>query len=158
PNPPTSDELNTILKKSLKEVVGGQGSAADTLSDLLSDAYVLTRDDAFKTAIEAVNAGRTTVADAKEIFAQTNALRSRMVFWWRVLTAAKVYRRRWFWAVVIAIVAIPVVFFVVERLGFTVSWASATLLQGITVVGALVVWLTKARARAAPLIRGLDQI
>jgi len=148
---PTTQQLREILKRNL---TGG-----DTMSELLREAYKLTGDESFEIARQGMDAGRTTVADAKEVFAQTSTMRSRIVFWWRVLRKARVYRTLWFWAVLLLAVAIPVIVFLVEHLaGISVNWPVEGAVQGLALVGGLLGLAVKTLAKAEPVFKGLDRM
>ncbi len=154
--PPTDDQLRAILKENIKEVL--DETKSDTLSDLLLKAYELTGDEAFEAAHKRMKSGETTVEDANKLLVETRAVVSRTGFWWRLLTTAKVHRTRAFWAVLVAAVAIPVAFVVIQsRVDFPVGWA-AGLLEAITVVGVMVAWARTTLARAAPVFSALDRM
>ena len=145
------------LNKDVKEVLTGPKDAPD-LEDLLGKAYYLTGDEAFNAAKTHVESGKATVEEANELLAETKALVSRTGFWWRLLTTAKLYRTCGFWAVLVAAVAIPLGFIVVQsQVAFPIGW-SAGLLEAVTVVGAVVAWARMTLARAAPVFGALDRI
>lgn len=165
PKPPTDAELRRVLSKTVKDAFQRTDTGSDVadsvameLSSLLRDAYHLTGREEFDTARQGIENGKTTVEQASRLVADTRALASRAGFWWRLLTAAKLPNTPQFWAVVLAVVAIPCVFVVVQRsVDVQIGWAAA-LLEAVTVVGAVVTWARTTLARAAPMMNRLDWI
>jgi hypothetical protein len=165
PKPPTDAELRSVLGKTVKDAFQGTDTGPDAadpvvaeLSSLLHDAYELTGRAEFEEARQGIENGKTTVEKASRLVADTRALASRAGFWWRLLTAAKLPKTPQFWAVVMAVVAIPFVFVVVQKsVDVQIGWA-AGLLEAVTVVAAVVTWARTTLARAAPMMNRLDWI
>jgi hypothetical protein len=147
----TTDQLQAALKRNLP--------VGDTMSDLLHEAYRLTGDESFETASKVVDTGQATVEEAKAVFAQTSTMRSRIRFWWRVLRNADLYRKRWFWAVLLLVLAIPALVVLVEHVaGISVNWFVERGFQGLVLIGGLVGLVAKTLAKAEPVFNRLDRI
>jgi hypothetical protein len=161
PTPPTDAELRGLLGKTVKEGFR-QGVApepvAAELASLFQDAYELTGRAEFEQARQGIESGTTTVEQASHLVDDTRALASRASFWWRFMTAAKLHKTPQFWAVLLAVVAIPVTFVLVQsQTDVQIGWA-AGLLEAVTIAGAAVTWAQTTFARAAPMINRLDWI
>jgi hypothetical protein len=165
PQPPTDAELRDLLGKTVKEGFQ-QGTETEPLiaelESLFQNAYELTGQAEFKQAQEGIEKGTTTVGQASLLVDDAKALASRAGFWWRLMTAAKLPKTPQFWAVLLAvllaIVAIPVIFvFIQSQTGIQIGWA-AGLLEAATIAGAAVTWVRTMLARAAPMINRLDWI
>jgi hypothetical protein len=158
PAPPTDDELRALLGKKVREAFTPSEPAGEELAELLNDAYELTGRKEYKAARERLAKGETTVQEAQRLIADTRAMAMRAGFWWRLLTAAKLPKTPQFWAVVVAVVAIPFVFIVVQsRVDVPIGWA-AGLLEAVTIVGAVATWARTTLSRAAPMLNRLDWI
>jgi hypothetical protein len=158
PAPPTDAELRAVLGKQVKEAFGATAPTVTELPTLLGEAYELTGREEFETARQGIETGETTVEEASRLVADTRVLASRAGFWWRMLTAGKLFKTPYFWAVVLAVVAIPLIFVAIESaVDVQVGWA-AGLLEAVTVIGAVVAWVRTTLARAAPMLNRLDWI
>ena len=151
PKAPTDDELRRILGETVKAAFQSTGPGPNPLetelSNLLKDAYKLTGRAEFEEARKGIESGTTTVEQASRLVADTKAVAARAGFWWRLLIAAKLPNTPQFWALVMALVAIPVVFVVVQtRLDVQIGWA-AFLLQAVTFMAAAVTWARATLAR-----------
>jgi hypothetical protein len=158
PVSPSDTELRTILGRQVREVFVNTEPDLAELSTLLHEAHVLTGRDEFETARQGIQVGRTTFEEAARLVADTRGLASRAGFWWRMLTAAKLVRTPYFWALVLAVVAVPLVFVAIENaVDVNVGWAAA-LLEAVAVIGAVLAWVRATLARAAPMLNRLDRI
>jgi hypothetical protein len=74
------------------------------------------------------------------------------------MTAAKLPKTPQFWAVLLAVVAIPFTFVLVQsQTDIQIGWA-AGLLEAVTIAGAAVTWARTTYARVAPMMNRLDWI
>lgn len=162
PEPPTDAELRNLLGKTVKEgFLGGATPEPPVMAELASlfqDAYELTGRAEFEQARKGIENGTTTVEQASRLVDDTRALASRAGFWWRLMTAAKLPKTPQFWAVLLAVVAIPFTFVLVQsQTDIQIGWA-AGLLEAVTIAGAAVTWARTTYARVAPMMNRLDWI
>ena len=161
PTPPTDAELRHLLGQTVKEAFQQRAAPEPVMAELASlfqDAYQLTGRAEFHQASEEIKNGTTTVEQVSRLVDDTRALASRAGFWWRLMTAAKLPKTPQFWAVVLAVVAIPFIFVLVQsQTDVQIGWA-AGLLEAVTIVGAAVTWARTTLARAAPMMNRLDWI
>jgi hypothetical protein len=154
PPPPSDKQLRAILGTSVAEVVGAD---CGKLVTLLESATQWSGRPEFKDAADRLKAGEETVADARALLDEARALSSRAGFWWRVLSGAKLHRTAGFWITMAALIAIPVVLALAQRLGLPEGWAHIWTLIGetLTVLGATVTWV---RSRLAGASAVFDQL
>jgi hypothetical protein len=146
PPAPSDEKLRAILKRSLAEFLGRDSKE---IVGLLESAARWSGRPEFKEAAERVRKGEETLDSARALLDEAQALSSRVGFWWRVLSGARLSRTRGFWIVIATIVAIPLALGAAHRtFGLSVDWAHTWTLigQGLTIGGASVAW---ARSRLA---------
>jgi hypothetical protein len=100
---PSDEELRKILSSNLKK------DDRNAIVKLLSSAGESSGREDLKLAAEQLCKGETTIESAAALLEEANAFSVHAGFWWRVLSAAKLYKTVGFWAVIVALAALTAV-------------------------------------------------
>jgi len=159
PQQPSDKRVREILEKNLTEVV--KGMTVDEVAESLESAATWTGREEFKKGAEDLRSGKTKVEETAALFEEAQALSSRAGFWWRVLSAAKLYKTRGFWIVIAVMVAIAVIFVILQLAPKKPpDWAStwALLSEILTAAGAIIAWVRSRLAGASGVFDRLSSI
>ncbi|MBE9484098.1 MAG: hypothetical protein IMY74_04590 [Bacteroidetes bacterium] len=158
PPEPSDDELRAILSQSISEV---SGVTASEFTGLLKSAAELTGNGNLKQAAEQLQSGEKTLEEARALLTEVSTLSSRAGFWWRILSTAKVYKTKGFWAVVGVMLLLLLGFGLAEKYAILpAGWAQlgAGLTEILTMAGATVAWVSARMASASPVFDRLDSL
>ena len=150
---PSDEELRKILSSNLE-----QGDRNEIIRLLRSAAEWSGRED-FKLAADQLHKGEMTTESAAALLDEANAFFAHAGFWWRVLSAAKIYKTGGFWTVIFVLVAIPVVFaFASYRLHLPPDWAHLWTVLGEILTGATAIigWMRSRLASATSVFDRLN--
>jgi len=146
---PSDEKLRQILSKNLKDALAG--TDAKTVAKLLDSAAEWSGREEFKEAASRLRSGNDTVQESIAWFEEASALYTRAGFWWRVLSAANLYRTWQFWILIGVLLAIPAIAIkVASRPGIHEEWVHLWALIGeiVTATGAVVGWARSRFTRA----------
>jgi hypothetical protein len=132
--------VRAILAKNITELA--QGTDSKKIAELLDRAAEWSGRDDFKEGAERLRSGKCTVQAAAGLLEEARAFSSQAGFWWRVLSAAKIYKTRGFWILAAALVAIPLLFrFVYPQLGRGSADLWTLLGETLTIAAAVIGWV-----------------
>jgi hypothetical protein len=149
---PADQELRKILSSTLVP------SDRQAIIDSLQSAAEYTGREDFRKAADQLKKGELTAESAAALLDEANTFFGQAGFWWRVLSAAKIYRSPTFWAVIFALLVIPAVFVLASwRLGLDRNWAHlwTVLAEILTAAGAMIGWM---RSRLADATSVFDRL
>lgn len=156
PAKPLSDaQLRNVLSASVDE---NCGAPLEELRELLNTAAEVSGSPRLKEAAKDLESSAISVERAREVFAETQVLASRAGFWWRILSAAKVYRTCAFWWIVGLAAAIPAAIVYLQTwLQVGLGWFGL-LAELLLLGGAATTWVSTRLARASPVFDRLDAL
>lgn len=97
-------KVRELLSKTLKPEL----LDPNAIARFLESAAKWTGREEFSEGARRLRSGQATVEEAKVLLQEANALYSRAGFWWRVLSAAKLYKTWQFWVVLSVLIGIPI--------------------------------------------------
>lgn len=142
---PEDQELRKILSSTLVP------RDREAIVSLLHSAAEFSGREDLRKAAEQLEKGEATVESAASLLDDAMTFYGQAGFWWRVLSAAKIYRSRTFWAVIATLLAIPMIFVLASwHLGLDRSWAHLWTVLGeiLAAAGAIIGWTRSRLANA----------